>query len=92
VAWYKEAWGKREAGAHEVGVKKPNSLGIHDMTGNVWEWCQNENRTILKTGSKGHIIRGGGWNSDAVICQLRQSRSSSTGNDDTIGFRIALSE
>jgi len=39
VAWH---YGNSDGKTHPVGEKKPNELGIHDMSGNTWEWCNDE--------------------------------------------------
>ena len=62
-----------------VPSKKPNELGIANMSGNVMEWCQDFYGDYSGTaqtdpagpmaGSK-HVVRGGGWNSDASACRV----------------------
>ena len=48
VAWYSD---NAERRSHPVGLKKPNELGIYDMTGNLWEFCQDD---ISRTAYKQH--------------------------------------
>ena len=56
VAWYNGNSGRK---THEVATKKPNELGIYDMSGNMWEWC----------GTSG-AIRGGSWFSVVNYCRV----------------------
>lgn len=58
VAWYIENSGSK---THEIGLLKPNQLGIYDMSGNVAEWCQDwyaaNYYQELVSQSGGHIIQ-----------------------------------
>ena len=75
----------------KVGSYAPNKLGLHDMHGNVWEWCDDAQKTA--EGAFYRALRGGCWNSNASDCRAAYrdtiapaSRSSSG------GFRLALSQ
>ena len=100
VAWYEENSGGRP---HPVGRKKPNGLGLHDMSGNVWEWCrdvfqeggyrQHDRRNpVIAAGGPDRVIRGGGWNLDAWSARCaRRSCLQADFSGPALGFRLVMS-
>ena len=85
---------------HAVGGKKPNGWGLHDMHGNVWEWCtdwygeQLTNGTDPAGAASGtdRVIRGGHWYDD-INCRVanRYHDIPSNSFDYSFGFRVARS-
>ena len=99
VAWYEGNSGSK---THAVGTKQPNELGIYDVTGNVWEWCQDRdgsyssspqtNPTGAASGSF-RVDRGGGWCHSAGDCRTSFSLVGAPGiRYYGLGLRLVLSE
>ena len=84
VAWTIE---NSSGGSHVVGAKLPNELGIYDMSGNVWEWCED----VAKTSE--HKIRGASWFNNAGIAALaeRSLNDGYNGRGVNVGLRLARS-
>lgn len=91
-----------------VGKFKANLFGLHDMQGNVWEWCQDwygsyedlasedpvQTEFILMQGQKGRIIRGGGFGKRTPRTCSASFRTAGvpTSRDIDLGFRVSFRE
>jgi formylglycine-generating enzyme required for sulfatase activity len=105
VAWYDgNSWYKDEShpdyGTHPVGQKQANELGLHDMSGNVNEWC-HDRYSLYSGGSQTNPVgpssgsirvnRGGSWFDDAGSCRVSYRNGYTPANrDNNLGLRLAL--
>jgi sulfatase modifying factor 1 len=82
-AWYsKNSDGK----THPVGQKKPNGLGLYDMSGNAWEWTSS----WFDSSKKERVIRGGSWVTNASFLRAPfRTNFAPENRDNGVGFRCA---
>lgn len=98
VAWYTET--TNDEGTRDVKTKKPNELGLYDMSGNIREWVQNwhgeysrSSQTNPMGPSSGNLrtTRGGDWFSDARRCRVSYRETNETDyRYYCLGLRLAL--
>jgi formylglycine-generating enzyme required for sulfatase activity len=100
LAWFEKTGGKT---TRPVAQKAANTWGLHDMHGNVWEWCLDafvdrlpggsvtDYLAPLKPGAR-HAYRGGGWDNSPEDCRsARRVEADDDDREENLGFRIALS-
>ncbi len=100
-AWFDANSGEK---THHAGKKRPNGLGLYDMSGNVWEWCQdlydeNYYRNSPKNNPAGpesgtnHVLRGGSWFNGAGYTRAEKRLSIIPDyRDSNDGFRLVRTD
>jgi len=99
VGWY---WENSQEMTQAVGLKLPNALGLYDMGGNVWEWCENEwqnyplsketvnNNKLTKNSSTLRVFRGVSWNGrPRLLRSAIRYYNNPTDRSNFIGFRLS---
>jgi formylglycine-generating enzyme required for sulfatase activity len=98
LAWYN---GNSGAKTHPVGSKRPNAWGLHDMSGNVWEWVEDcysgnylgapaDGSAWVVGACSQRVVRGGSWNyKPADVRSADRVRVAPSGRDINLGFRVA---
>lgn len=97
VAWYGSNSGSK---TQIVGTKQPNELGIHDMSGNVWEWCwdwydsgyygKSQSSDPIGAGSGSfRVLRGGSWFYYGSYCRVAFRCNNYSVSYDYYGFRVS---
>ena len=96
VAWYK---GNSRNQTQDVGLKKPNQLGLYDCSGNVWEWCYDTTENIeegknyiykaFDSSNKYRREKGCSWYNNAEYCAvLYRASYQATDASNDLGFRL----
>jgi formylglycine-generating enzyme required for sulfatase activity len=98
-AWYEDNSGDE---THPVGQKRPNTFGLYDMHGNVWEWCSDWYDEDYYSSSpavdpqgpssgSSHVLRSGSWSDDPCDCRSAvRNWITPVFRDYPRGFRIVL--